>query len=176
MVTSHIKSYPFQPSEYMVILKKMDIPNLNKSHYKMNIINKLKQCLINPCNRCLVYGCCNNACKKLAFFVKSQSIIWITIGFIITTSLLITFIYNFYPTYNIIALILFIIGWLFSGFMIYKVFSSPNKDNKFMVMFSFIWWPYLVFVVVIGMLLALLFTKKRTVKFIAGDIWKEKKK
>ncbi len=136
----------------------------------MNLKNKLKQWFINPCNKCLVYSCCIEACTKLKFFVKTQLSIWISIGFIFITFIL----YKLYLIFNMIALIIFIPSWLISGFLIYRAISSPDKDNIFAVMFSFIWLPYLILSVVMGIFLVLFFMKKRNVEFITGNIWKEK--
>ena len=122
----------------------------------------IKNWIINPCNKCLVFACCNQACNKLRSFMQKQSNIYLIIGFIIWTPILISFIYKFCLIYSTV-LILFTISWLAFGVYFYieilKIASDIN-NNIFIIILSFIWLPYVVFSVFIGMMLGLTFIKK----------------
>jgi len=132
----------------------------------------IKKWFINPCNKCLVFACCNQACTKLKNFMQKQSIIWMSLGFIIMTSILIPLIYKFCSIP--IALIIFTIFWLVSGVYFYQEILDTSDDNNiFLVIFSFIWLPYAVLSIFIGMMLALAFTKKKNAQFLTSNIWKK---
>jgi len=135
----------------------------------------IKKWIINPCNKCLVYACCTQPCIKLETFMKKQSIIWLLSGFIIITPILIFFIYLLYYllTYPIILTVFIVVYWLSAGFWFYKEILKTDNDNIFITIFSFIWLPYVVFSVFIGMVLGLTFTRKENAQFLTGDIWKK---
>lgn len=135
----------------------------------------IKKWIINPCNKCLVYACCARPCIILRTFMKKQSIIWLLLGFIITTPILIFFIYRSYLLTYLIIQIAIIVSWLSAGFWFYKEIlksSDPDYNNIFVIIFSFVWLPYVVFSVFIGMVLGLTFTKKKNAHLLTGDIWK----
>jgi len=137
----------------------------------------IKKWIINPCNKCLVFACCNQACVKLKDFMQKQSIIWISIGFILTTFILTSITYTTYIYHSVHPLILIgvIIAWLGSGVYFYReILDTSDNNNTFAIIFSFVWLPYVVFSVFIGMMVALFFTKKKNANFLTGDIWNKK--
>jgi len=125
----------------------------------------IKNWIINPCNKCLVYACCVSGCSKLKSFVKIQTIIWISFGAIITFSILEFFVYQLFNI-SIIYLVIFVICWLILGYLIYKAISSSDKDDIFKVSLSFIWLPFVIISTFIGGILPIIFMKKRNKVFI----------
>ena len=138
------------------------------------MINSLKKWIINPCTNCLVFACCDKACTKLRTFIKFQSRLWISIGFIIATTIF-TFIIYEITTFNLPVYLVFILAWLTGGVLLYRSIVKVNGDkfaNIFATIFSFVWLPDVVFSLYIGIGLGLCFTKKKNAQFLIGDIWK----
>jgi hypothetical protein len=116
----------------------------------MNIKNKLKQYLINPCNKCLVNACCISQCKKLQEYNKFQNDILLIMGLIIAAILLIIcgIVISLTPKPFTVFWTLVMI-WLIIGTWIYIAGNISNNEKWYMIIFIVVI-PYLILGILIG--------------------------